>query len=204
MPKIKLKLSTDSINQALKEVKAYQKKVEKAADDLVRRLTEQGVSLAQLNASYMDIYDTGELMRGIESQYKGKIESFLFSQIAGALRSTYEGIFVSGEYVDSPARFPAVTIVESDNSVLPKMRTAAPNLENAVSMMYEVNVYTNSVGYKKSEAKDIMETIDNEFSKIGFTRTMCNPVSNLQDATIYRIVARYEGVADKNFRIYTK
>jgi len=49
-----------------------------------------------------------------------------------------------------------------------------------------------------------METIDNEFSKIGFTRTMCNPVSNLQDATIYRIVARYEGVADKNFRIYTK
>ena len=73
MPKIKLKLSTNSINQALKEVKAYQKKVEKAADDLVRRLTEQGVSLAQLNASYMEIYDTGELLRGIESQYKGKI-----------------------------------------------------------------------------------------------------------------------------------
>ena len=131
------------------------------------------------------------------------IESFLFSQIAGALRSTYDGIFVSGEYVDSPAKFPAVTIVESDNSVLQKMRTAAPNLENAVSLMYEVNVYTNSVGYKKSEAKDIIETIDNEFSKMGFTRTMCNPVSNLQDATIYRIVARYEGVADKDFRIYT-
>ena len=131
------------------------------------------------------------------------IESFLFSRIAGVLRASYEGIFVSGEYVDSPAKFPAVTIVESDNNVLQKMRTAAPNLENAVSLMYEVNVYTNSVGYKKSEAKDIMETIDNEFSKIGFTRTMCNPVSNLQDATIYRIVARYEGVADKNFRIYT-
>ena len=131
------------------------------------------------------------------------IESFLFSQIAGALRASYEGIFVSGEYVDRPAKFPAVTIVESDNSVLQKMRTAAPNLENAVSLMYEVNVYTNSVGYKKSEAKDIIETIDNEFSKMGFTRTMCNPVSNLQDATIYRIVARYEGVADKDFRIYT-
>ena len=76
-------------------------------------------------------------------------------------------------------------------------------MESAVSLMYEVNVYTNSVGYKKSEAKDIMETIDNEFSKMGFTRTMCNPVSNLQDATIYRIVARYEGIADKNYMIYT-
>jgi hypothetical protein len=131
------------------------------------------------------------------------IENQVFSTIATALRAQYSGIFVSGEFNDVPARFPSVTIVESDNSVLQKMMTIAPNLENAVSLMYEVNVYTNSVGYKKSEAKDIMETIDNEFSKMGFTRTMCNPVSNLQDATIYRIVARYEGIADNNFRIYT-
>ena len=130
------------------------------------------------------------------------IESFLFSRIAGVLRASYEGIFVSGEYVDSPAKFPAVTIVESDNSVLQKMRTAAPNLENAVSLMYEVNIYTNTEGFKKSEAKDILETVDSEFSKLGFTRTMSNPISNLQDAKIFRIVVRYEGVADKDFRIY--
>lgn len=131
------------------------------------------------------------------------IESFLFSRIAGVLRASYEGIFVSSEYVDSPAKFPAVTIVESDNSVLQKMRTAAPNLENAVSLMYEVNIYTNTEGFKKSEAKDILETVDSEFSKLGFTRTMSNPISNLQDAKIFRIVVRYEGVADKDFRIYT-
>ena len=131
------------------------------------------------------------------------IESFLFSRIAGVLRASYEGIFVSGEYVDSPAKFPAVTIVESDNSVLQKMRTAAPNLENAVSLMYEVNIYTNTEGFKKSEATDILETVDSEFSKLGFTRTMSNPISNLQDAKIFRIVVRYEGVADKDFRIYT-
>lgn len=131
------------------------------------------------------------------------IESFFFSRIAGVLRASYEGIFVSGEYVDSPAKFPAVTIVESDNSVLQKMRTAAPNLENAVSLMYEVNIYTNTEGFKKSEAKDILETVDSEFSKLGFTRTMSNPISNLQDAKIFRIVVRYEGVADKDFRIYT-
>ena len=130
------------------------------------------------------------------------VESFLFNQIAGILRFQYN-VYVSGEYVDSPAKFPAVTIVEINNGVYQKMRTAAPNLENAVSLTYEVNVYTNSIGYKKSEAKKILETIDNEFSNMGFTRTMCNPVSNLQDATIYRIVARYEGIVDKNFRIYT-
>ena len=32
---------------------------------------------------------------------------------------------------------------------------------------------------------------------------MSNPISNLQDAKIFRIVVRYEGVADKDFRIYT-
>ena len=80
------------------------------------------------------------------------VESFLFNQIAGILRFQYN-VYVSGEYVDSPAKFPAVTIVEINNGVFQKMRTAAPNLENAVSLTYEVNVYTNSIGYKKSEAK---------------------------------------------------
>lgn len=119
-------------------------------------------------------------------------ESFVFSKIAGVLRAEYPNIFVSGEFVDSPAKFPAATIIEADNSVYKRMRTT--NIENAASLMYEINVYSNKTGYKKSEAKAIMDTIDQQFAALGFTRTMCNPVSNLQDATIYRMVARYEGV----------
>lgn len=135
-------------------------------------------------------------------------ESFVFSKIAGVLRAEYPGVFVSGEFVDMPAKFPAVTIIEIDNSVYQKMRTT--DIENAAAISYEINIYTNKVGYKKSEAKDIMDTIDTQFTALGFTRTMCNPVSNLQDATIYRMVARYEGVVvpertetDENLRIYT-
>ena len=71
MPTIKIKLNTESLNRALKELKAYQKKVDVAGQNLTHSLTEQGVSLAQLNASYMSIYDTGELVRGIDSQYQG-------------------------------------------------------------------------------------------------------------------------------------
>lgn len=72
MPTIKLKLNTESLNRALKELKAYQKKVDAAGQNLTHSLTEQGVSLAQLNASYMSIYDTGELVRSIDSQYQGE------------------------------------------------------------------------------------------------------------------------------------
>lgn len=142
------------------------------------------------------------------------IETIVFSKVANELRSKYvdsEGnpdIFVSGEYIDVPARFPAVTIVESSNTVLRKMTTKV--IENATSVMYEVNIYSNLVGYKKSEAKEILETVDDVFSGLGFTRTMANPVANLQDATIYRITARYEGVVkpeygvdEISYRIYT-
>lgn len=127
-------------------------------------------------------------------------ESYIFSQIASVLRGAYPGIFVSGEYTASPAEFPSVTIIESDNAVVQRMRTT--NMENAVTLLYEVNIYTNTVGYKKSEAKKILSLIDTEFAKMGFARMMCNPISNLQDATIYRIVARYQAAVDKALWVY--
>lgn len=109
-------------------------------------------------------------------------------------------IFVSGEYTPSPASFPAVTIEETNNSVYQRMRTT--NIENAASVLYEVNVYSNKVGYKKAEAQEIMSFIDDIMSGLGFTRTMCNPLPNLADATIYRLTARYEAIIDKDLWIY--
>lgn len=72
MPKISLKLNGESISKALKDIQAYQKKVESAGQNLTKRLTEQGVSLAQQNASYMNVYDSGELVNGIDSEYQGE------------------------------------------------------------------------------------------------------------------------------------
>lgn len=128
-------------------------------------------------------------------------ENIIFSRIANMLRTAYPGIFVRSEFTDIPARFPAVTIIESDNSVLTRQSTL--NIENAASLMYEVNVYSNLSTGKKQQAKAIMALIDNEFAAMNFVRTMCNPVSNLQDATIYRMVARYKAVIDKDFWLYT-
>lgn len=111
-------------------------------------------------------------------------------------------VFVTGEYVDAPTRFPAVSIIETDNSVLEKMITT--NIENHVHVMYEVNVFSNLAGYKKAEAKAIMNIIDDEFTKLDFVRTMMSPASNIMDATIYRIVSRYEGYIDKYYRVYAR
>lgn len=72
MHKITFSLDEKSISAAIVELKRYRKKIESAALTLTHRLTEQGVSLAQLNASFMNAYDTGVLVNSIESRYKGK------------------------------------------------------------------------------------------------------------------------------------
>ena len=128
------------------------------------------------------------------------IENDVFTAVATVLRAAHVGIYVTGEYVPAPPKFPAVSIVESDNRIVTNMRTL--NIENAASVMYEVNVYSNKTAGKKAEAKAIASTIDSVFASIGFTRTMKNQVSNLNDASIYRIVCRYEAVVDKDLWIY--
>ena len=128
------------------------------------------------------------------------LENDIFDYAAKALRAAHTGIDVAAEYVEMPAKFPHVSIVEADNRILERMRTN--NIENAIQSMFEVNIYSNKASGKKSEAKAIANTLDEVLSGIGFTRTFREQVPNLRDATIYRIVCRYEAVIDKNFVIY--
>lgn len=121
------------------------------------------------------------------------IENQIFGKISTALRAEFNPIFVSGELVKAPATFPAVYIEEKANSVYQRTQDSG-SLENHVSLMYEINVYSNKQVGKKSECKAIFAVIDNEFQKIGFTRIMKEPVANLEDGTIYRMIGRYTAV----------
>ena len=128
------------------------------------------------------------------------LENDIYDHVENAVISAHPGCDISGEYTDTPASFPSVTIVEADNRVLMRMRTE--NIENAVQSMFEVNVYSNKKPGRKAEAKAIADTVDGAFSEIGYTRTFREQIPNLKDATIYRIVCRYEAVIDKNYLIY--
>ena len=128
------------------------------------------------------------------------IDNDVYDYVEKTLKAAYSNIHVSGEYVAAPPEFPSVSIVETDNSVYERMRTL--RIENAARVMYEVNIYSNKAANKKSEAKAIAATIDDALSAIGFTRTFRNPVPNMNDSTIYRIVCRYEAIVDKDLWIY--
>lgn len=130
------------------------------------------------------------------------IESFIFSPIAQAVRAQFAGAYVTGEYVKAPAKFPHVSIAESDNYMTARHLDSS-NAEKYSTLMYEVNVYSNKTSGKKSECRAIMALIDRMMYDFNFTRLSMTPVPNLEDATIYRITARYRAETDgeKIYRI---
>ena len=131
------------------------------------------------------------------------LESPLFTEIATALRSAYAGITVYGEYVPAPAGFPSVSIVEMDNATfLPTWSNRS--IEGYAEVMYEVNVYSNRTKGKKAEAKAIMATVDGLLQPYGFERMFCQPIQNMNDATIYRMTARYRAVVSDDLTIYRR
>ena len=131
------------------------------------------------------------------------VETEIFDIVAKAVRNAYPDIYMIGEYVKSPSKFPCVSLVEIDNSAYIRTQTNG-SVENHAELMYELNVYSNKKSGKKSECKAIAALIDNEMAALNFSRTMLQPMPNMDDATIYRIVGRYRAVASKDKIIYRR
>lgn len=123
------------------------------------------------------------------------IEPAVFTEIATALRAAYPEVTVAGEYSNAPSKFPFVSIVEADNYAETRSLSTA-DAEQYAHLMYEVNVYSNKTGAKKSECRKLLKYIDAMLYQMNFTRISMNPVPNMEDATIYRLNARYEAVSD--------
>ena len=131
------------------------------------------------------------------------VENEVFSTIAKSVRAAYPTASVSGEYVRTPAKFPFVSLIEMSNTAYDRTQSSA-GVENHASLMYEVNVYSNKKSGKKGECKAIASLIDNELATLGFSRTMLQPIPNMDDATIYRMTGRYTAVVSKDKKLYRR
>ena len=131
------------------------------------------------------------------------IENELFTKIATALRSEFSGIFVVGEYVNAPSQFPAVYIIEMDNTVNRAGRDTS-GIENFADVMYQVDIFSNKNRGKKSECKAIASVVDEQFASLGFTRSFLNPVPNMDDGTIYRLTGRWIATVSKDNVVYRR
>lgn len=131
------------------------------------------------------------------------IENEIFTMLKTRLSSEFPGIFVTGEYVAAPPKFPAVSIQEVENDVYRRSQDSG-SMENHDMITYEVNVYSNKTSGKKTECKAIAKIIDYELLQKGFTRHMLFPVPNVNDASIYRITGRWMCIVSKDKMIYRR
>lgn len=120
-------------------------------------------------------------------------ENEVYTRVARVLREKFPGIDIAGEYVNAPSVFPHVSITQSDNAVISAKMTGSAEF---AQVMFEVNVYSNKTEGRKSECKSIMNVIDETLFKMNFKRLALTPVPNMEDATIYRLVARYRVATD--------
>ena len=131
------------------------------------------------------------------------IENEVFQTCANAFRATYPDGFIAREYVPQPPKFPAVAVVETDNTVLTSGRDSEA-IENYADVMYQVDVYSNLNNGKKAQAKAIAALIDAQFARMGFTRIFLQPVQNMNDAKIYRMTGRYRAAVSKYQEIFRR
>lgn len=119
------------------------------------------------------------------------VESKVFQLCADTFRAEYPNGYIAPEYVSKPSAFPAVLVEEMSNTVDARARDNG-DTEHAVNTMYQVDVFSNLNKGKKAQAKAVVALIDSVMASRRFVRTYMNPVPNFNDATIYRITARYE------------
>lgn len=124
-------------------------------------------------------------------------ENEVYTRVVTVLREKFPGIDLTGDYTKAPSSFPHVSITQSDNAVIAERTTGTKEM---AQVMFEVNVYSNLQPGKKTECKKIMKVIDEVLFGMNFRRMVLTPVPNMEDATIYRLTARYRVATDgKNF-----
>ena len=123
-------------------------------------------------------------------------ENEVYTRIAEKLRTEFPGIDISGEEENVPSSFPHVSIVQADNYT---NQTYTTMTDEMIDVMYEINVYSNKQGGRKSECKNIMKVISDVLFRMNFRRTSLNPVDNRDSQTIYRLTARFRGRTDGEF-----
>lgn len=124
------------------------------------------------------------------------IENQVVNEIITALNTDYPGTTVSSEYTRTPSKFPFVEVVEMDNSVY-KQASSLSQIEVMAQLTYEIQIFSNKKSGKKTECKKIAAIVDGVMESLGFYRMMLNQVLNYEDATIYRMVGRWQKIQGK-------
>lgn len=125
------------------------------------------------------------------------IENYIFTALMDAVTAEYPGAAFHNDYDEELAAFPAVTVMEINNTTLRRMQDEEP-VEHYATVTYEVNVYSNERIGKKEVCKDILRIIDGVMLGMKFTKGPCRSLPAIDHLrSVYRMYARYTAVVDE-------
>lgn len=122
----------------------------------------------------------------------------IFNTVAKNLRSLYTGVQVVGEYVETPAKFPTVTLDEIQN-VPVHLDSAKENKYAKVT--YRSQTFCNGEG-KRRKAREIFNSLDQTLMGTGFVVKTFTTTPTIYNAEVYCITATHEAVIDVNGTTY--
>ena len=122
----------------------------------------------------------------------------VFNTAAKDLRSLYSDIQVIGEYVETPAQFPTVTLDEIYN-VPVHLDSGATN--KYARVVYRCQVFCNGTG-KRQKARAIYDSLDRVLMGVGLFAKSYTTTPAIYNSEIYCITATYEGVIGEDGVIY--
>jgi hypothetical protein len=122
----------------------------------------------------------------------------VFNTAAKNLRSLYSGIQVIGEYVETPAKFPTVTLDETQN--IP-MHLDSSVTNKYARVVYRVQIFCNGEG-KRQKARKIYDSLDRILMSVGLFAKTYTTTPAIYNSEIYCITATYEGVMGEDGVIY--
>lgn len=122
----------------------------------------------------------------------------IFNIVATELRSKHDGIQVIGEYVDTPAKFPTVTLDEVQN-VPVHLDTSVNNKYARITL--RTQIFCNGEG-KRQKARGIYDSLDRKLMSIGLYAKSYTTTPTIYNAEVYCITVTHEGVIGEDGTIY--
>lgn len=122
----------------------------------------------------------------------------IFNTVAENLRSLYPGIQVIGEYVDTPSKFPTVTIDEIQNV---PVHLDSANTNKYARVTYRTQIFCSGHG-KRQQARTLYESLDQILMELGLFAKTYTTTPTIYNSEIYCITATHEGVIGKDGVIY--
>ena len=122
----------------------------------------------------------------------------IFNIVATDLRSKHEGISVIGEYVETPAKFPTVTLDEVQN--VPVHLDTSVNNKYA-RIVLRSQTFCNGEG-KRQKARDSYDSLDRQLMALGLYAKSYTTTPAIYNAEVYCITATHEGVIGEDGTIY--